>query len=268
MSIWLRIDCTLRISWSACCRRASSLSYSSRSYSFEDIVSTHRWSIAVRRLSLHLTCWLEILDNRWIVGIVLFWKISVTHLIWILSTCSVLVLIYSTQIKFFVYNSWILKSSSLSRCKRSLHRIVHNIVDLSFNLRFGVPKLQADLSWWLWLIIRLICPFLIHVSSGAINDTSLRNSIIHCLVSVWIHSFTILGINRLLFWNMLICSIWSSSSSLMVQVCDISHSVISVGRVVVAILWRRILTIVSSLIIWIVGSCALHLVLDVLSRIV
>ena len=96
VSIWLRIDCTLRISWSACCRRASSLSYSSRSYSFEDIVSTHRWSIAMRRLSLYLTRWLEILDNRWVVGIVLFWKISVTHLIWILSTCSVLVLIYST----------------------------------------------------------------------------------------------------------------------------------------------------------------------------
>lgn len=137
------------------------------------------------------------------------------RLIWILSTSSILVLIYSTQIKFFVNDSWILKSSRLSRCNWSLYRIVHNVVDLGFNLRFGVPKLQANLSRWLWLIIRFISSFLIHISSGTINDTSLRNSII-LLISIGINSFIVLGINRLLFWNVLICRILSTCCSIMI----------------------------------------------------
>ena len=120
-----------------------------------------------------------------------------TLLIWILST--ILVLIYSTQIKFLVNNSWILWHSWLS-WNWSLHRIVHN---LCFNLTFRMSKLQTYLCRWLRLIIWIITSLLIHVSSSAMYYTWLGNSII-CLISIGIHPFVLLSINRWLFWNDLI----------------------------------------------------------------
>ena len=199
MSIWLS---TLCISWCSRCRRATSLSHSSRSYSFENIiVSTHWWSISVRWISFNPIYWFKSFDDRCLLWIFL---ISVTMLIWILST--ILVLIYSVQIKFFIYNSWILKTFSLIWSDWSLHRIIHNVISLSFQLTSTwVSKLQTYLSRLLRAVILalIINSFLIHVSSSTINNTCLWDSVI-LMNSTLVHSFYLLGINLRLFWNMLI----------------------------------------------------------------
>ena len=209
-SIWWWIYVTLRISWSSRCRWASTLSSSSWSYSFEHIVATHWRSIAMWWLSLNTINWSNSVFNYlWIIWI-FFRQISMTRLIWILST--ILVLIYSTQIKFLVNNSWILWHSWLSWSNWSLHRIVHN---LSFNLTFRMSKLQANFSWWLTLIIWIITSLLVHVSSGAIYDARLGNSII-LLISIGIHPFVLLSINRWLFWNVLLIGLLVAILSLMI----------------------------------------------------
>jgi len=183
-----------------------------------------------------------------------------TLLIWILSAVRVLILIHSTQIKFFIDDSWILKSSLLSWSNWSFHRIVHN-GGLRINLTFRVSKLQTDLGRWLRLVIRIISSFLVHVSRGAINNASLWNSVI-LLNSVGINSFVLLGIKGRLFWNQLI-GLLLARLSLMIQISDISHSVISMGRVIVAVLLRALLASVSSLNIWILS---VDRTLDVLRR--
>lgn len=180
----------LRISWCSSCRRASTLSSSSWSYSFEDVViSTHRRRITMGWFPLDTANWLEILRNDCII-LAIFWCVSKTLLIWILST--VLVLIYSTQIKFFVNNSWILNSSRLSWSNGSLYRIIRS--SLCINLTLGMTKLQTNLIWWLWLVVRQITlTLLIHVSSCTFNNSSLRDSIVNLLCSI-VHPFVLLSI--------------------------------------------------------------------------
>ena len=192
------------------CRWATTLSCSTWSYSFEHVVSVaHGRSVAMWWLSLNTINWsYSVFNYLWVIWI-FFRQISMTRLIWILST--ILVLIYSTQIKFLVNNSWILWHSWLS-WNWSLHRIVHN---LSFNLTFRMSKLQANFSWWLTLIIWIITSLLVHVSSGAIYDARLGNSII-LLISIGIHPFVLLSINRWLFWNVLLIGLLVAILSLMI----------------------------------------------------
>lgn len=202
MSIWLAAHADLRISWGSSCRRASTLSSSSWSYSFEDVVvSTHRRCITVWWFSLNTTNRLEVFSNDCII-LAIFRSVSITLLIWILST--VLVLIYSTQIKFFVNNSWILNSSRLIWSNGSLYRIIRS--GLCFDLAFRMSKLQTNLVWWLWLIVRQITfSLLIHVSSCTLDNSSLWDSIVNLLCSI-VHPFVLLSIYWL-FWNVLIASL-------------------------------------------------------------
>lgn len=244
MSIWLRLN--LRISWSSRCRRASTLSYSSRSNSLENVVDAHWWGVSVWWLSLCSINRFKVLNNCRVILRVLF--VSMTLLIWILSTMS-LVLIYSTQIKFFLYNSWILKSSGLIWSNWRLHRIIHNyILNLSFDLTFRVAELKAYLSWWLRLIIwfiTLISSFLVHVSSGAVNIARLWNPVI------LMRSIYLLGINRWLFWIMLIGLLLAIYLSM--YICNVSHGIISMGwvKTIFRLVITSFLAIVLSLEIWI-----------------